>query len=79
MNTCHPPGLQIKRASIILKIKGLPLCGNFGAYAQYMGFTPQNPNSPKLAGIYDQGIRALRASGELAAILARYGVEDWES
>ncbi len=43
----------------------------------YIAFSPVNPDSPHLAAILSEGIARLRASGRLAAILARYGVRDW--
>lgn len=44
----------------------------------YIAFSRRNGDAEKLAAILDEGVRRLRASGELAAILAKYGVEDWQ-
>ena len=43
----------------------------------FIAFSPANPLSPRLAVILTEGIAQLRATGRLAAILARYGVKDW--
>ncbi len=45
----------------------------------YIGFSPKNPKSKAYAALLDDGIRRLRASGELAKILARYHLKDWKS
>lgn len=42
-----------------------------------VGLSPRRRDARALADEIDEGIRALRASGELACILARYGVPDW--
>ena len=52
--------------------------GILGENSLYMGFSPDNPNSPRYAEIFDRGIKTLRESGELEYILASYGAEDWE-
>ncbi|MCK9240450.1 transporter substrate-binding domain-containing protein [Desulfocurvus sp.] len=44
----------------------------------YLAFSPARPGARELAQIFSEGWRALRASGELGAILARYGLEDPE-
>lgn len=43
----------------------------------YIAFSPHHPRSRHLAEMFDQGIRELRASGKLQAILQRYGLKDW--
>lgn len=43
----------------------------------YIAFSPAHPDSATYADILTKGIAELRASGELARILARYGVADW--
>ncbi|MGO1120068.1 substrate-binding periplasmic protein [Rhodovibrionaceae bacterium A322] len=43
----------------------------------YIAFTQNQERSRVHAGLMDEGIRALRANGELAQILARYGLEPW--
>lgn len=42
-----------------------------------IGFSPANPKSKAWALTFDQGVAQLRQSGELAAILAKYSLEDW--
>lgn len=43
----------------------------------YFAISPARPDARALAQRFDEGLRALRASGELRRILGRYGVEDW--
>ena len=43
----------------------------------YIPFSPKNPDSTKLAAIFDEGIVKLRKSGELKKILQKYDLEDW--
>ena len=41
--------------------------------------TPADPRGRADADMYSAGIDALRARGELAAILAKYSLSDWKS
>jgi polar amino acid transport system substrate-binding protein len=43
----------------------------------YIAFSRRQGRGIDLARMLDQGVRTLRASGELNAILAAYGVRDW--
>lgn len=43
----------------------------------YLAFNPTAPQTAAYIDALDNGIRSLRASGQLAAILARYGLRDW--
>lgn len=43
----------------------------------YVGFAAHNPNSAARAKTLAQTMTALRSSGQLAKILARYGLSDW--
>jgi polar amino acid transport system substrate-binding protein len=43
----------------------------------YVSFSPKRPEARALAARLTAGIREMRASGELAKILAKYGVKDW--
>ena len=52
--------------------------GSLSATAHYIGFSPENPKSEEYARILDQGMRELRASGELEKILQKYGMSDWK-
>jgi polar amino acid transport system substrate-binding protein len=45
--------------------------------AIYMAFA-KTAAGEKYAGIFDEGLARLRKSGELAAVLKRYGLMDWE-
>lgn len=44
----------------------------------FLALSPANPRSQEYARMFDAGMRQLRASGELAVILARYGLQDWQ-
>lgn len=44
----------------------------------FVAFSPQNPNAQKYADILTQETQAMRESGDLAKILERYGVTDFE-
>lgn len=43
----------------------------------YIAFSPAREDARATAQAFAQGVRELRASGRLAAILRRYGVSDW--
>lgn len=43
----------------------------------YIAFSPARAESSRLADLLSRGIPELRASGELAVILKRYGLKDW--
>jgi polar amino acid transport system substrate-binding protein len=43
----------------------------------FMAFAPGDTGQ-RYASLYDEGLRELRRSGELAKILARYGQKDWQ-
>jgi len=45
----------------------------------YVGFSPALEQSPRYAALFSNGIRALRRSGRLQAILAKYGLKDWKN
>lgn len=42
-----------------------------------LAFSPRRPESVGYARAFAEGVRHLRANGELARILARYGLADW--
>ena len=44
----------------------------------YIAFSPANPKAKEYAQILSDGMDALRKSGELKAILKKYGQEDWK-
>ncbi|WP_426417128.1 substrate-binding periplasmic protein [Aestuariirhabdus sp. LZHN29] len=44
----------------------------------YHAFSPHLPTSQTYADILDEGIRTMRANGELHTILQRYGLQDWK-
>lgn len=44
----------------------------------YLAFSPARESSKRYARILDEGIRELRASGELYKILQHYGLSDWK-
>jgi len=44
----------------------------------YVAFSPKHPKSKELAAKFDAGIKSLRSSGKLKAILGLYGLTDWK-
>jgi polar amino acid transport system substrate-binding protein len=46
--------------------------------AMYIAFSPANPKSAEYAKSLSDGVATLRASGELKAILEKYGLQDWK-
>ncbi len=44
----------------------------------FIAFSPNVPNSAKLAALLNEGLSRLRASGQLTKILAKYGLKDWQ-
>lgn len=44
----------------------------------FIAFSPKNPKSAEYAKLLSDGTAALRASGELQKILAKYGLSDWK-
>jgi len=47
--------------------------------AVYIACSPAKPRSRRLVDWFDAGIKALRRSGELAKILAKYAMTDWKT
>ena len=46
--------------------------------ALYVACTPADPRGAVYATMFSEGTRKMRESGELAKILAKYGVKDWK-
>jgi polar amino acid transport system substrate-binding protein len=44
----------------------------------YVAFSPKLKNARKLARLFDDGLVELRRNGQLAKILAKYGLNDWK-
>ena len=44
----------------------------------FVAFSPSNPKSKEYAKIYTEGIKKLKASGELDKILKKYGLKYWK-
>ena len=56
------------------------IAGDNGApIGLYVACTPINPHSRTWLTLLDEGIPVLRKSGDLAVLLRRYGLDDWES
>lgn len=51
--------------------------GKLNEIPLHIAFSPVRTDSPATAAALDEGLQALRASGRLAEILARYGMGDW--
>ncbi len=45
----------------------------------YLGISPKLANGQELSDIYDKGIQRLRRSGQLASVLHRYALTDWQT
>lgn len=43
----------------------------------YVAFSPAHPRIESIVRRWDEGLRKLRASGELTSILQKYGLRDW--
>lgn len=44
----------------------------------YIGVSPAHPKAAEYAELLSKTVQQMRASGELATLLAKYGLEDWE-
>lgn len=44
----------------------------------YLALSPAHPRAGEYARLFGEGMRRLRSSGELAKILAAYGLRDWQ-
>lgn len=53
--------------------------GTIPADRLYIGFSPSHKQAQEFADLVTTGISNLRKTGELAALLAPYGLSDWES
>ena len=66
-----------------LRTMGLPesafvIVGSLSEFQKnYVAFSPAKASSKKYAKMLDDGVRELRRTGKLSAILARYGLKDW--
>lgn len=56
------------------KVGTLRSAGELPGEDIFVAFSPANPKSAVYAQLVDEGLRELRASGQLTAILGRYGV-----
>ncbi len=52
--------------------------GETEADAVFIAFSPASPNGKQYAKLLSDGVAKMRASGELAAILKKYGLSDWQ-
>ena len=46
--------------------------------ALYVACSPAKPSSKDYAKLLTEGVRAMRASGELSKVMAKYGLKDWQ-
>ncbi|MGL4315293.1 MAG: substrate-binding periplasmic protein [Pseudomonas sp.] len=44
----------------------------------YMAIAPRHPKAQEYARLFSAGMREMRRNGELARVLARYGLKDWQ-
>ena len=66
----------------LLESKGYRNLFNYHALGDHstvsIGFSPKDPNSTAYVKLIDAKLAELRKSGQLAGILAKYGVKDWQ-
>jgi polar amino acid transport system substrate-binding protein len=48
------------------------------AEEMYLAFSPALPRSKEWSRLFSEGLDAMRKSGELGALLKKYGVKDWK-
>lgn len=73
-----PPVLTAKLAEMKLDGKLIEAGAMTEPKPMYIACSPAKPSSKTYVKLLDEGITKLRASGELAKILARYGLKDWQ-
>jgi polar amino acid transport system substrate-binding protein len=57
----------------------IAIAGNGGSPMEmYIAFSPKDPKSKEYANMLSTGTAALRKSGQLMRILAKYGLSDWK-
>lgn len=71
------PVLIYKLAQLGLADK-VELAGTTDPSEIHVAFSPANPKAREYAALFETGLAELRASGRLAAILAKYGIPDWK-
>lgn len=54
------------------------IAGNLGEDALYIAFSPASKDGKAYAKLLSDGVDKLRKSGELAKILKKYGLQDWQ-
>ncbi len=54
------------------------IAGNLGEDPLYIAFPPGGERSSEYARQLSEGVARMRASGELAALLKKYGLRDWQ-
>jgi polar amino acid transport system substrate-binding protein len=52
--------------------------GDLGEDDLFIAFSPANKDAAEYARLLGEGVQKLRASGELAVILKKYGLKDWQ-
>lgn len=70
--------LEYRLAKMGLK-KKVALQPEGESYPLRIAFSPVRPDGPALAKMFDDGIAQMRRSGELARLLKRYGMKDWNA
>lgn len=67
------------KASEIGMVDKTKLAGVIGDKSPiYIACSPNKPSSGGLVKMFDEGLAKLRASGELASIMGKYGMSDWK-
>ncbi|AVP99041.1 hypothetical protein C7S18_18485 [Ahniella affigens] len=65
-----------KRMSMAGRLKQLGALGE--PEELYVACTPANPRGKQFAEMFDKGTTELRTNGQLAEILEKYGIADWQ-
>lgn len=66
---------EIARLGLTAEVRVVPL-GDPSPI--FIAFSPADPDGQALADLFDSGLAALRAHGQLAPILERYNLTDWQ-
>lgn len=54
------------------------VAGDLGEDPLYIAFSPQTKDGAEYARLLAEGVESMRASGELATLLKKYGLQDWK-
>jgi polar amino acid transport system substrate-binding protein len=67
---------KLKEMNLVGQIEQAGLMGE--PTPMYIACSPAKPSSKEYAKLLSEGVKKMRASGKLKAILDKYGVKDWK-